>query len=31
MTYTPALPLTGYAGWVLLKSTLSEQQKEFTA
>jgi hypothetical protein len=31
MTYTPALPLTGYAGWVLLKRTMAAQQKAFTA
>lgn len=26
MTYTPALPLTGYAGWVFLKRTAATQQ-----
>lgn len=31
MSFTPALPLTGYAGWVLLKRTMTAQQKAFTA
>lgn len=31
MTYTPALPLTGYAGWVLLKRTMAVQQKAYLA
>lgn len=31
MSYSPALPLTGYAGWVLLKRTMAAQQKAFTA
>ncbi|TXH99752.1 MAG: DUF1217 domain-containing protein [Pseudorhodobacter sp.] len=31
MTYTPALPLTGYAGWVFLKRTAPVQQATLNA
>jgi hypothetical protein len=31
MTYTPALPLTGYAGWVFLKRTAATQQAVLNA
>lgn len=31
MTYTPVVPLGGYAGWTFLKRTLDQQQKAFTA
>lgn len=31
MTYTPALPLTGYAGWAFLKRTMVTQTAAFVA
>jgi hypothetical protein len=31
MSYTPAIPLTGYAGWAFLKRTLATQQSAFAA
>lgn len=31
MSYTPAIPLTGYAGWALLKRTMSGQQAAMAA
>lgn len=31
MTYTPALPLGGYAGWAFLKRTMAGQTKAFNA
>lgn len=30
MTYTPVLPLSGYAGWALLKRTIAVQSAAFT-
>lgn len=31
MSFTPAIPLSGYAGWAFLKRTLSTQQSAFAA
>lgn len=31
MSYTPALPLGGYAGWAFLKRTMASQKAAFTA
>ena len=31
MSYTPAIPLSGYAGWAFLKRTMPTQQASFNA
>lgn len=31
MSYTPAIPLSGYAGWAYLKRTMVAQTKAFNA
>ena len=31
MSFTPAIPLSGYSGWAFLKRTMTTQQASFNA